>query len=100
MEVIKPNEQEQAELAKEQENQQPSAQDQYLLAAADQAKADGAKAQADTIKSQADADKSRAQTLQILKEIGTADAHVAIKAIQALGPHVTPPSIDGSQVVQ
>jgi hypothetical protein len=100
MEVIKPNDQEALELKQEQASAQPSAQDQYLLAAADQAKADGAKAQADTIKSQADADKSRAQTLQILKDIGTADAHVAIKAIQALGPHVTPPSIPGSPVTQ
>jgi len=100
MEVIKPNDQEALELKQEQANAQPSAQDQYLQAAAQQALADGAKAQADTIKSQADADKSRAQTLQILKEIGTADAHVAIKAIQALGPHVTPPSLEGSPVTQ
>jgi hypothetical protein len=100
MEVIKPNEQEQAELAKEQENQQPSAQDQYLQAAAGQAQALGAKAQADTIKSQADADKMRAETLQILQSIGTHDAKIAIEAISKLGPHVVPPSIDGSQVVQ
>lgn len=100
MEVIKPNEQEQAELKQEQENQQPSAQDQYLQAAAGQAQALGAKAQADTIKSQADADKARAETLRILKEIGTTDAQVAIDAIKALGPHVVPPNIDGSTVVQ
>lgn len=100
MEVIEPNEQEKAELQQEQANQQPSAQDQYLQAAAQQAAALGAKAQADTIKSQADADKSRAETLEILKKIGTHDAQVAIEAISKLGPHVVPPSIEGSRVLQ
>ena len=100
MEVLTPNEQEQLELKQELANQQPSPQDQYFEAAAEQARALGAKAQADTIKSQADADKMRAETLKILKEIGTADAKIAIEAIEKLGPHVTPPSISGSPVVQ
>lgn len=100
MEVIKPNEQEQAELQQEQQNQKPSPQDQYFEAAAEQARALGSKAQADTIKSQADADKMRAETLQILQSIGTDDAKIAIDAIHKLGPHVVPPSISGSAVVQ
>jgi hypothetical protein len=100
MEVIKPNEQEQAELKQEQQNQKPSPQDQYFEAAAQQARALGSKAQADTIKSQADADKMRAETLQILQSIGTDDAKIAIDAIHKLGPHVVPPSINGSVVVQ
>lgn len=100
MEVVKPNEQELAELKEEAANAQPSAQDQYLQAAAGQAAALGAKAQADTIKSQADADKTRAETLEILQKIGTHEAKIAIEAIQKLGPRVTPPSIEGSAVVQ
>lgn len=100
MEVIKPNDQEKIELEQEQANAKPSPQDQYFEAAAAQAQALGSKAQADTIKSQADADKMRAETLQILQSIGTHDAKIAIEAISKLGPHVVPPSIDGSQVVQ
>jgi hypothetical protein len=100
MEVIQPNDQEKIELQEEQKNQQPSAQDQYFTAAAEQARALGSKAQADTIKSQADADKMRAETLKILQDIGTDDAKIAIEAISKLGPHVVPPSINGSQVVQ
>ena len=100
MEVIKPNDQEKIELQEELANAKPSPQDQYFEAAAGAEQARGAKAQADTIKSQADADKSRAETLRILQEIGTDDARVAIEAIKALGPRVTPPSIEGSAVVQ
>lgn len=100
MGVVKPNDQESIELQQEQANAKPSAQDQYLEAAAGQAQAEGAKAQADTIKSQADADKSRAQTLEILHKLDNESARIAIEAIQKLGPRVVPPSIDGSQVVQ
>ena len=100
MEVLKPNEQETLELQQEQQNAKPTPQDQYFEAAAEQARALGAKAQADTIKSQADADKMRAQTLEILQSIGTSDAKIAIEAISKLGPRVEPPSIDGSAVMQ
>lgn len=98
MEVVKPNEQELLELKQEQANAQPSAQDNYLNAAAEQARAEGAKAQAQTIQTQADADKKRAETLKLLQELGTEEARVAIEAIEKLGPRVTPPSIDGSRV--
>ncbi|MEY4760675.1 MAG: hypothetical protein RLZZ200_531 [Pseudomonadota bacterium] len=98
MGVVKPNDQEAIELQEEQASQKPSAQDQYLEAAAGQAQAEGAKAQADTIKSQADADKSRAQTLEILHKLDNDSARIAIEAIQKLGPRVVPPSIQGSQV--
>jgi hypothetical protein len=100
MEVVKPNEQELAELKEEQAGQQPSANDQYLLAAAGAEQARGAKAQADTIKSQADADKARAETLEILHKLDNDSARIAIEAIQKLGPRVTPPSIEGSRVMQ
>lgn len=100
MGVVKPNDQEAIELKEEQANAKPSAQDQYLEAAAGQAQAEGSKAQADTIKSQADADKSRAQTLEILHKLDNESARIAIEAIQKLGPRVVPPSIDGSAVVQ
>jgi hypothetical protein len=98
MGVIKPNEQEAIELKQEQENTPPSPQDQYLTAAAGAEQARGAKAQADTIKSQADADKARAETLQILDDIDNAQGHLAITAIEKLGPRVTPPNITGSKV--
>jgi hypothetical protein len=100
MEVLKPNEQEAAELQKEAAGQQPSAQDQYLLAAADQARAEGAQAQAGTIQKQADADKKRAETLEILRNLDAESTRLLVDAIQKLGPSVTPPSIAGSPVTQ
>jgi hypothetical protein len=100
MEVVKPNEQEAAELAKEQKDAQPSAQDQYLLAAAEQARAEGAQAQAGTIQKQADADKKRAETLEILKNLDVKSRQLLIDTIAKLGPSVTPPSIEGSPVTQ
>jgi hypothetical protein len=100
MEVLKPNEQEAAELQKESAGQQPSAQDQYLLAAADQARAEGAQAQAGTIQKQADADKKRAETLEILRNLDAESTRLLVDAIQKLGPSVTPPSIAGSPVTQ
>jgi hypothetical protein len=100
MGVVKPNDQEAIELKEEQANAKPSAQDQYLEAAAQQALAEGSKAQADTIKSQADADKSRAQTLEILHKLDNDSARIAIEAIEKLGPRVVPPSIERSPVTQ
>jgi hypothetical protein len=99
MGVVKPNEQEAIELKQEQANAQPSAQDQYLQAAAQQATQLAVKAQADTIKSQADADKARADTLKTLNDIDTSQGHLAISAVKELGPHVVPPDLPGSKVV-
>jgi hypothetical protein len=98
MGVVKPNDEEAIQLKQEQANQQPSAQDQYLLAAADQARAEGASAQASTIQKQADADKKRAETLEILKNLDAESTRLLIDAIAKLGPSVTPPSIEGSPV--
>lgn len=98
MGVVKPNEQEAIELKKEKESQQPSAQDKYFTAAAGAEDARGVKAQADTILSQANADKARADTLATLNEIDTEQGHLAITAIEKLGPRVTPPDLPGSKV--
>jgi hypothetical protein len=98
MGVVQPNEQEAKELAQEEANTQLSAQDNYFNAAADQARADATKKQADTIKVQADADKARADTLKTLNDIDKDQGHLAIKAIQELGPRVVPPSLPGSPV--
>lgn len=100
MGVVKPNDQEAMELKQEQANEQPSAQDQYLLAAADQARAEGAQAQAGTIQKQADADKKRAETLEILRNLDVEQRKLLIETISKLGPSVTPPSIEGSPVTQ
>jgi hypothetical protein len=100
MGVVKPNEQEAIALKEEQANAKPSAQDEYLQAAAEQARAEGAQAQAGTIQKQADADKKRAETLEILKNLDAESTRLLIDAIQKLGPSVTPPSIEGSPVTQ
>jgi hypothetical protein len=100
MGVVKPNEQEAVELQQELANAKPTPQDEYLLAAAEQARAEGASAQASTIQKQADADKKRAETLEILKNLDAESTRLLIDAIEKLGPSVTPPSIEGSPVTQ
>jgi hypothetical protein len=69
--VVKPTSDEIEEMQKEQANQKPDPQSQYLLAAADQAAADASKKRADTVDTIAAADLKRAQTLKTLN-----DAHV------------------------
>jgi len=98
MGVVQPNEQEEQEMKQEQANQQPSAQDQFLLASADAERARGTKLQADTIAVQAKADKDRADTLKTLSDIDTNQGHLAVTAIKELGPHVLPPNLPGSPV--
>lgn len=69
MGVIKPNEEEAAELQAEMQNQQPDPNSVYLQAAAEEAQAKAKKANADTIQTLADADLKRAQTEKTLAEV-------------------------------
>jgi hypothetical protein len=98
MGVVQPTEQEAKELAEEQANAKPSAQDEYLQAAAVKEKSEAIKNQADTIYTQARADKARAETAETLVDIGDKKQERAIKTIETLGPRVTPQDVPGSDV--
>jgi hypothetical protein len=87
MGVIKPTAEEQqvmAQAAAAAQQQQPDANTQFLLASAEQAKADAMKKQADTVKVTADAEKSRAETMKILNDIQAGNVEQAMAKIEAL----------------
>lgn len=96
--VVEPTEQEAATLSQELANTPPSAQDEYLRAAAAAEQARGVKAQADTILTQANADKAKAQTAEIITNIDAAQQKQAFEVIDRFTPRVTPPNIPGSEI--
>lgn len=69
MGVIKPNDFQKEILSKEQESQQPSAQENYLIASAKENEAQAVKAAADTELSLAKAEKEKADTIKTMTEI-------------------------------
>lgn len=82
MGVIPPSEDEKKQMEAEQQNQQPSAQDQYLLAGAQNQAADAAKKQADTLLAAAKVEQTHAATIATLASIGQADAAHALQVSQ------------------
>lgn len=84
MGVTKPTKEEQAELQADAQNQQPDAQQQYLLAAAEQAKADAAQSRAKTVDTIAAADLKHAQTAKLLAEADGTQQSQQIASIGAL----------------
>jgi len=91
MGVVKPTEEEQAAMQAAGQNQQPTPQDQYMLAAAEQAQADAQKKRADTIgslakaqQSEAETQKVHAETLKILNEQGTQEIPQSIEQMPEL----------------
>jgi hypothetical protein len=92
--VIKPTEEEKAELAKEAEaakSQQPDPQSQYLLASAQQAAANASLSQAKTVDAMASAGLKKAQTDKTVAEThGENQAH-HIDAAQAIRDAAAPP---------
>ena len=98
MGVVKPTEQEAAELQQQQANQQPSAQDQYFMAEAAKAQAQAVESQAETLYKQAKTDETRADTAATLSQMKQKSAELALKAVEQPGPRVTPPDVPGSPV--
>ena len=98
MGVVEPTEQEAKELAEEQANVKPSANDEYLQAAAEKELAEAAEKQANTILKQAQADKTRAETVETVVETDIKQGDQALQVIESLGPRVTPPDVTGSDV--
>lgn len=100
MGVVEPTEQEAKDMAEEAANAQPSANDQYLQAAAEKELAEAAEKQANTILKQAQADKTRAETVETIVETDIKQGDQALQVINELGPRVTPPDVTGSDVVE
>jgi hypothetical protein len=92
MGVIKPTDEEKAEITAEQQNAPPDPQSQYLMAAAEQAQADAAKKRADTVQSIASADLKRAQASKTLAETEGAAGDRMIATAQALHSMLRMPS--------
>ena len=92
MGLIKPTDEELAEMATEQQNQKPDAQTQYLEAEAGKAAALTVKAKADTFKVLADTEKSKADTAATLAGIDQADRQQAIDAAAAFQRAAIPPA--------
>jgi hypothetical protein len=85
--VVKPNEQEQKQLAEQQQaqaNQPPDPQSQYFLAAAQRESAAAGKAHADTVKTFADAANSRADAIAKLANARRDDLQAAYEILQTL----------------
>lgn len=91
--VIKPTKEEQAEMQQEAANAQPSPQDQFALAAAQQAMADAGKSRAQTVQVIADADLKRAQTAKTYADTMGAHNDQVIASYQALQKILQPPNV-------
>ena len=105
MGVVKPNEQEAVELAEEAQNIKPTAEEEYLKAAAQKDMSAAVKNQADTIYTQARADKTLAETAETIVDIKGKQQDVSIKSIdvikdtiESLGSRVEPFDVEGSEV--
>lgn len=90
MGALQPNEEEQAQMEAAAQNQQPSAQDQYLQAAAAEAQGKAMKAQADTGLAVAKTEETRANTVKILADADVSQQDAAIRAAQAIGEALSP----------
>lgn len=92
MGVVKPTDEELQEMQAEAAGAQPSPQDQYLLAAAQQAEADAGAARAKTVQTVADADLKRAQTAKTLSETENARNAQLLASAESLQRMLAPPA--------
>lgn len=84
MGVEKPTEEEQKQMQEAAVNQQPSAQDQYLMAAAAEKQVNAQKAAVDIERLAADADKTVAETMKILQDMDVQKLQTLAQLAQAL----------------
>lgn len=91
MGVVKPTEEEQAQLAEEAANAKPDPQSQALMAMAEEAVANAAQARAKTVQTIADADLKRAQTAKTMAETMGEHNQQQIASAQALQGILNPP---------
>jgi len=90
MGVVKPTDEEAAELQAAAQNQQPDPQAAFLMASAEQAQADAAQSRAKTVQAIADANLKKAQTAKTLAETMGEHNDQQIASIQALQRLLTP----------
>lgn len=84
MGVVKPTDEEAAQLQQEAANTQPDPNTEFLQASAEQAQAQAAKARADTVLVVAKADQTRADTAKTLSEMDNANREHVVKMVDAL----------------
>jgi hypothetical protein len=92
MGLIKPNDEEKAELAQEQASQKPDPQQQYLMAAAAEAEGKAKQAEANTVLTVVKAEQARAETAKTLAEIDTEKQQQVIDAVNAFQQAAQPPA--------
>lgn len=98
MGLMKPTEEEQQELAAEQQQAKPDAQQQYLQAAAESAQADAGLKRAKTVETAASADLKQAQAAKTIAETQGEQQGQLLNAVEAFRQAATPP--DGMQDLQ
>ena len=98
MGVVNPTPDEEKKLAEEAQNQTPPAEQEYLLAEAEKARAQAGESQADILLKQAKAEETRAKTAEILQNVDASQQTQAIQAIKELGPTITPPDVTGVSI--
>lgn len=98
MGVVNPTEQESKDMAEEQANAKPSANDEYLQAAAENERSKAAENQADILLKQAKTDQTRAETVDTVVGTDIKQGEQAMKVIETLGPRITPPDVTGSDI--
>ena len=101
--VVKPSDEEAAELQAEAQNRQPDAQQQYLQAEAEKSQALAGKATADTTQALANAQKTQAETAQILAQTDGEKLQQIMTLLQGMQSNMTNKSDSGqtleSQVI-
>lgn len=85
MGIVKPNEEEAAEIAESSQNQRPDANTEFLQASAKEAEAKAKKTEADTIQSIAKTEQIKADTIATTAGIEQADKKLALEAATAIG---------------
>jgi len=103
MGVIQPSQDEKEEMDAMMANQQPSAQDQYLAAAAQRESASAQKAQADTVLALAKSEQTKADTVKTLSEIKTSERESVMKALQSAMELLQPrqqAATDGPNIIE
>lgn len=90
--VVKPTEEEAAQMAEEAANAQPDPNTIYLQAAAEEANANAAKANASTVKTIAETEKVRAETAKIVTDIDETEQKQALEIIDRIAAEQPQPA--------
>jgi len=98
--AVEPTEKEAQEMAAAAANAQPTPQDQYLIALAENERAKAVGEQADILLTQAKTDETNAKAAELANKIGRDNLLAWLEAVEKLQPRVTPPEVTGSDLEQ